>query len=111
MTFKKRGLGRGLDALLADDSAKAEKYQPHTLQSGDYPAVKDAEHDDIQPIPAVIDNGKGAGTQIEQVDGRTAVVLGLFKSIQREHLNLLEEAEALRKLIEEFESVVRADLS
>lgn len=89
MTFKKRGLGRGLEALLADDSSKEEKYQP----------VKDVSQDEMQPA------------DVAEVDGRTAMVVALFKNIQREHLALLEEAEALRKLIEEFESIVRADQS
>lgn len=89
MTFKKRGLGRGLEALLTDDSSKEEKYQP----------VKDVSQDEMQPA------------DVAEVDGRTAMVVALFKNIQREHLALLEEAEALRKLIEEFESIVRADQS
>jgi len=38
-------------------------------------------------------------------------VVALFKNIQRENLILLEEAEALRQLIIEFESIVRADPS
>jgi len=39
------------------------------------------------------------------------MVVALFKNIQRENLILLEEAEALRQLIIEFESIVRADPS
>ena len=62
-------------------------------------------------MPAVIDECMDAGGITEEVDGRTAMVVALFKNIQRENLILLEEAEALRKLIEEFESIVRADLS
>ncbi len=89
MNLRKRGLGRGLEALLADDSAKEEKHQ----------AAKDVSQDEIQPVV------------VEEVDGRAAMVVALFKNIQREHLTLLEEAETLRNLIEEFESIVRADLS
>jgi len=87
MTFKKRGLGRGLEALLADESVKEERHQP----------VKDMNQAEVQPAVA------------DEEDGRTAMVVALFKNIQREHLALLEEAETLRKLIEEFESIVRAD--
>lgn len=97
MTLKKRGLGRGLEALLAEESAKQEKHQPKTEQAGAYPAAKDADQDEIQ----------AAG----EAGGQTAMLVAFFKSIQREHLTLLEEAEALRKLIEEFEAIVRADLS
>lgn len=96
MTLRKRGLGRGLEALLADDSAKDEKHQPKTEQSADYQAVKDVGPDEIQAS--------------DEVDSRTALVAALFKNIQREHLNLLEEAEALKKMIEEFEAIVRVDL-
>lgn len=97
MTLKKRGLGRGLEALLAEESAEQEKHQPKTGQAGAYPAAKDADHDEMQ----------SAG----EAGGQTAMLAAFFKNIQREHLALLEEAEALRKLIEEFEAIVRADLS
>lgn len=111
MTLRKRGLGRGLEALLADDSAKEEKHQPQTRRSGDYQSVKDAGQDEIQDMPEVIDDCMDAGVIAEDVDDRAAMVVALFKNIQRENLILLEEAEALRKLIVEFESIVRADLS
>ncbi|MCF7967036.1 MAG: hypothetical protein K9L79_16090 [Methylobacter tundripaludum] len=93
MTLKKRGLGRGLEALLAEE----EKHQPKTGQAGAYPAAKDADQDEMQ----------SAG----EAGGQTAMLVAFFKDIQREHLTLLAEAEALRKLMEEFEAIVRADLS
>ncbi len=89
MSLKKRGLGRGLEALLAEDSAKEEKHQP----------VKD------------VRQGETQFAAVAEVDKQTAMVVTFFKSIQKEHQTLLEEAESLRKLIEEFESIVRADLS
>lgn len=89
MNLKKRGLGRGLEALLADDSADEEKDQP----------VKEAHQGETRPAVA------------PEIDKQTAMVVAFFKSIQKEHHGLLEEAESLRKLIEEFESIVRADLS
>ena len=85
MTLRKRGLGRGLEALLVDVADKEE--------------------------PVAVGDGKKAKMQTKAVDDRTAVVLELFKNLQREHLVLLEEAEALRKLVEEFELIVRANLS
>ncbi|HEY8035950.1 MAG TPA: hypothetical protein VIF37_10215 [Methylobacter sp.] len=88
MNFKKRGLGRGLEALLAEDSAKEETHQP----------AKDVSQSEIQAEIA------------EEAARQTAVMVALFKNIQKERLALQEEAEALRKLIEEFESIVRADL-
>ena len=97
MTLRKRGLGRGLEALLADDSAKEDKHQAKAAQSVDDQSAKDIGLDKIQAT--------------EEVDGRTALVVALFKNIQRENRILLEEAEALRKLLEEFEAIVRADLA
>ncbi len=82
MNLKKRGLGRGLEALLADDSANEQKHQ----------SVKSARQSETQPTVA------------PEVDKQTAMVVAFFKSTQKEHYALLEEAESLRKLLEEFES-------
>ena len=95
MTLKKRGLGRGLEALLADDSAKQEQHRSQNTQSSDYRPAKDVTQEQMQAIEA---------------DGRSAMVIALFKNIQRENRILLEEAESLRQLIVEFESLVRAGL-
>lgn len=89
MTFKKRGLGRGLEALLADDAANEQKQQP----------VKEGRQGETQPAA------------VAEVDKQTAMVVAFFKEIQKDHRTLLEEAENLRKLIEDFESIIRADLS
>ncbi len=80
MNLKKRGLGRGLEALLADDSANEGQHQPNqeVRQGEDRPA---------------------AGVE---VDKQTAMVVTFFKRIQKEHHSLLEEAESLRNLLEEL---------
>ncbi|MGZ4997122.1 MAG: hypothetical protein ACXV74_07475 [Methylobacter sp.] len=96
MTFRKRGLGRGLEALLADDSAKEKIQQPQAVQSAENQPSKDVVEDEV-PV-----NG--------EIDGRATMVVALFKNIQKENRMLLEEAEALRKLIEEFEAIVRASM-
>lgn len=88
MTLKKRGLGRGLEALLADDLANEESQQP----------IKEEYHGEVQSAAV-------------EVDKQAAMVVAFFKGIQKEHHTLLEEAENLRKLIEDFESIIRADLS
>ncbi len=95
MILKKRGLGRGLEALLADDSVNREPYR--------FP-VRDAEDGDIATTEA-----KSEQDEV-QTEERSAMVIALFKNIQKENRLLLEEAESLRQLIAEFESIVRADL-
>ena len=96
MTLRKRGLGRGLEALLADDSAKEKIHQSQAVQSDENQPSKDVVQDEAQAI--------------EEVDDQAAMVVALFKNIQKENRMLLEEAEALRKLIEEFEAIVRASM-
>jgi ParB-like chromosome segregation protein Spo0J len=78
MTLQKRGLGRGLEVLLADSSA-LEGLQ--------------------QELAA-----------IEKIDDRTVIAQLLIENIQREHVRLLEEAEALKSLLDEFESIIRTEL-
>lgn len=87
MTFKKRGLGRGLEALLAEDSAKEDVSRP--------------DKDRIQ------NDGRAVVSELED---RASVMVALLRDMQRERLALLEEAVALQKTIEEFESLIRMDL-
>ncbi|MGZ8224743.1 MAG: ParB/RepB/Spo0J family partition protein [Methylobacter sp.] len=142
MTLKKRGLGRGLDALLGDVSAKEEK--PHHLQTlpieymqrGKYQPRKDINPEKLQELadsiraqgiiqPVVVRKigpekyeivagerrwraAAYAGLHevpviIKDIDDRAAMAIALIENIQREDLNPLEEAEALRRLLDEFE--------
>jgi hypothetical protein len=78
MNLKKRGLGRGLEALLADDAADEDNHQPaRALRQGETRPAADP-------------------------DKQTALVVSFFKSVQKEHHTLLEEAEGLRQLLDEF---------
>ncbi|WP_045224288.1 hypothetical protein [Methyloterricola oryzae] len=81
MPPKKRGLGRGLEALLTDVLIKVE------AQDGDAGELEHAG-------PALRESG-GAGQEIP--------------ALQQERLALLEEAETLRALIEDLERLARAD--
>ncbi len=143
MAAKKRGLGRGLDALLGDVSPRtAEKTQQlqtlpiEFLQRGQYQPRKDINPETlkelansikaqgiIQPIVVrLITKDKYeiiAGERrwraaqlaalqeipvvIKEIDDRSAMAIALIENIQREDLNALEEAEALRRLLDEFE--------
>ncbi|MDD5410991.1 MAG: ParB/RepB/Spo0J family partition protein [Methylobacter sp.] len=144
MVVKKRGLNRGLDALLgnmSNDSNKEEGHQLHTLpieylQRGKYQPRKDINPEKLQELadsikaqgviqPVVVRKiglekyeiiagerrwraSQLAGLQqvpvvIKEIDDRSAMAVALIENIQREDLNPLEEAEALRRLLEEFE--------
>lgn len=139
--LKKRGLGRGLDALLGDVSAKEEKHHLQTLpieymQRGKYQPRKDINPEKLQELadsiraqgiiqPVVVRKigpekyeivagerrwraAAYAGLHevpvvIKDIDDRAAMAIALIENIQREGLNPLEEAEALRRLLDEFE--------
>jgi ParB family chromosome partitioning protein len=144
---KRKGLGRGLDALLGAsqsmDAAKGDrdgelkmlpiealhrgKYQPRN----DFDAVSLEELTQsirvqgvMQPIVVRADkDGNGyeiiAGERrwraaqtaglgeipavVRSVDDEAALAMSLIENIQREDLNPIEEATALRRLIDEFE--------
>jgi ParB family chromosome partitioning protein len=141
MSSNKRGLGRGLDALLGDVSVKEEKHHLHTLpieymQRGKYQPRKDINPEKLQELadsikaqgiiqPIVVRQiahekyeivagerrwraAQLAGLAqvpivIKEIDDRAAMAIALIENIQREDLNPLEEAEALRRLLDEFE--------
>jgi ParB family transcriptional regulator, chromosome partitioning protein len=156
MALQKRGLGRGLDALLGNVSAKeavaqpkqtpvsdekfSEKHQLQTLpieflQRGKYQPRMDMNAEKlqelaesikaqgvIQPIvvrkiaqdkfeivagerrwrAAQLANLEEVPVVIKEIDDRTAMAVALIENIQREDLNPLEEAEALKRLLNEF---------
>jgi ParB family transcriptional regulator, chromosome partitioning protein len=141
MSSNKRGLGRGLDALLGDVSVKEEKHHLHTLpieymQRGKYQPRKDINPEKLQELadsikaqgviqPIVVRQiahekyeivagerrwraAQLAGLAqvpvvVKEIDDRAAMAIALIENIQREDLNPLEEAEALRRLLEEFD--------
>ncbi|TRW94420.1 ParB/RepB/Spo0J family partition protein [Candidatus Methylobacter oryzae] len=146
MAVKKRGLNRGLDALLgsfSDKDEQAEAGEGHQLQTlpieymqrGRYQPRKDIDPEKLQELadsikaqgiiqPVVVRMiasekyeiiagerrwraAQLAGLQqvpvvIKEIDDRAAMAIALIENIQREDLNPLEEAEALRRLLDEF---------
>lgn len=76
MSFKKRGLGRGLEVLLADTSAPG----------------------DAQHAPVTTNHNHDESTNL------------LIENLQKEKQYLLQEAEALKLMIDEFELIIRAGL-
>lgn len=142
MAVQKRGLGRGLDALLGDAPPATEKKNElqklpiEWLQRGKFQPRKDIDPDKIKELadsikaqgiiqPIVLRKigderyeivagerrwraAQLAGLQevpvvVRDIDDRGAMAIALIENIQREDLNPLEEAEALKRLLEEFQ--------
>jgi ParB family chromosome partitioning protein len=142
MALKKRGLGRGLDALLGNvelHEAGAESalqiLPVEFLQRGKYQPRKDINPEKLQELadsikvqgivqPIVVRRlaaekyeivagerrwraAQLAGLSdvpvlVKVIDERSALAIALIENIQREDLNPLEEAEALKRLLDEF---------
>jgi ParB family chromosome partitioning protein len=145
MAVKKRGLGRGLNALLGDalsvEPIKNKTQDLHTLpieflQRGKFQPRKDMKPEALQElsdsikaqgiIQPIVVRAIGdekyeivAGERrwraaqlaalqevpvvIRDISDRTAMAVALIENIQREDLNVLEESEALQRLMNEFE--------
>ncbi|MFT4994460.1 MAG: ParB family chromosome partitioning protein [Paraglaciecola sp.] len=149
MSSKKRGLGRGLDALLATshaansfdsgqqtDSSELLKIPIEYLQPGKYQPRKDMAADAledlassiraqgiIQPIVVrklaehlyeiIAGERRWRASQLAELDvvpcivkdvpDESAVAIALIENIQREDLNAMEEAQALERLMNEFD--------
>ena len=149
-TAKKRGLGRGLEALLgpkaAADAPQIVEAQPgdqlrtlpvDALTAGRYQPRRHWDEDKLAELaesikaqgviqPIVVRELAERGTfeiiagerrwrasklaglpeipvVVREVDDRTVVAMALIENIQREDLNPLEEAQALQRLIDEFD--------
>jgi ParB family chromosome partitioning protein len=142
MAVKKRGLNRGLDALLGNvpDQDEQGEHQLLTLpieymQRGKFQPRKDMDAEKLQELaesitaqgiiqPIVVRKlasekyeivagerrwraAQLAGLQqvpvvIKEIDDRAAMAIALIENIQRENLNPLEEADALKRLLDEF---------
>ena len=142
MNVKKRGLGRGLDALLGDVSGRPEKHHAlqtlpiEQLQRGKYQPRKDIDPEKLQELansikaqgiiqPIVVRSldidryeivagerrwraAQLAGLAdvpvvVKNLDDHSTMAIALIENIQREDLNPLEEADALKRLIDEFD--------
>ncbi|MCZ4296036.1 ParB/RepB/Spo0J family partition protein [Vibrio sinaloensis] len=151
--MSKRGLGKGLDALLSTSSLAREKQQSalhsqelssdgnltdlniNSLKPGVYQPRKEMEPEALEELAASIESqgiiqpivvrqvqgdkfeiiagerrwraARKAGLKqvpcvVKNVDDRAAIAMALIENIQREDLNVIEEAMALDRLQEEF---------
>ncbi|WP_107852380.1 ParB/RepB/Spo0J family partition protein [Oceanimonas marisflavi] len=153
MNIKRRGLGKGLDALLSTSSAanlrreqadtdsvknaggELQHLAINTLQPGKYQPRRDMSQQALEELagsirqqgiiqPIVVRPLEAGGHEIlagerrwraarmagltqvpvliKPVTDQEALAIGLIENIQREDLNVMEEARALARLIEEF---------
>lgn len=140
MADKRRGLNRGLDALLGAVTLSEEKEHLQALpieymQRGKYQPRMDINADKLQELadsikaqgiiqPVIVRKigldkyeivagerrwraAQLAGLEqvpvvIKDIDDRAAMAIALIENIQREDLNPLEEAEGIKRLIDEF---------
>ncbi|XSG85010.1 MAG: ParB/RepB/Spo0J family partition protein [Methylohalobius sp. ZOD2] len=142
MAVKKRGLGRGLDALLGDSVLSDTPATPQTIpveriETNPFQPRKDFDLDRLRELadsikthgvvqPVVV---RAAGNDdryelvagerrwraaqmaglteipvvVRQLDDRASLALALIENIQREDLGPLEQADALCRLLEEFD--------
>ncbi|MDR3419278.1 MAG: ParB/RepB/Spo0J family partition protein [Nevskia sp.] len=141
MSAKKRGLGRGLDALLgsasptqAEVGEELRELELDLLSPGRHQPRRKFDQEALQSlaesiraqgvVQPIVARASGAGhfeivagerrwraarlaglktipTVVRQIPDRTAMAVALVENIQRADLNPLEEAEALRRLIDE----------
>jgi len=130
MNLKKRGLGRGLEALLADGAGKddhgllvgseseSERHVESQGASNTGIAIKAtaAASDLVAKYQSVAENSRKRVRQIEElpdmptassdVEALSSVVRMLIEDVKRDNLVLLEEAETLLRLFDEFESII-----
>lgn len=99
MTLKKRGLGRGLEALLVDVPVTDTPVKP--IQLNIEPITQTANMPPIPPLMPIA---------TQQIDDEIVIALTLIKNLHQERANLLAEAEQLKQLINEFERIVNTEL-
>src|SRR5690606_23465189 len=106
MAAKRKGLGRGLDALLGTSLEPASTTQDGELRQL---PVEFLQRGRYQPRtgfdPAALQELAGLAevpVLVRDVPDEAALAVALIENIQREDLNPLEEATALKRLIDEF---------
>jgi len=134
MNLKKRGLGRGLEALLAEGAGKddhgllvgseseSERHAESQGASNTGIAIKataaasDLVANELKKYQSVAENSRKRVRQLEalpdmpkassDVEALSSVVRMLIEDVKRDNLVLLEEAETLLRLFDEFESII-----
>lgn len=97
MTSKKRGLSRGLEALLADVQSKNG-----TTNVEDRHVVEE-----VQELRmALKEFMQRSSPSVDRATSNANIAISSNSNLHRERLNLLKEAEALKELIDDIESII-----
>lgn len=91
MNLKKRGLGRGLDALLAET------------------ANKENEQGAVIPLAEPVKHVGASKSEGVDVLNQSAMTIAIVKNLHRENLRLQEEAVALKDLLDGLEKTLKDD--
>ena len=139
MVTKKRGLGRGLEALLGSETkpdVSMDEIPIEFITPGPFQPRKNFSDDSLDELaesikrqgivqPIVVREGGASKYEIiagerrwraaqraaldtvpvivKEASDESAIAMSLIENIQREDLNPIEEAEALNRLLEEFQ--------
>lgn len=99
MTSKKRGLSRGLEALLTDAPVKSDSTNVENQPNGGVQDLRIALQELMEKYSPSADHAVS----------NASTAISMNNDLHRERQGLLKEAEALKKLIDDVESLIHGN--